>query len=402
MPDFTNAKLTNHLVFEGNWPSSVAFIDNTRLVAGNLDGKLYLWDLTKAAVDLTEKEEKESEVRDRQPNIHPVRRLDGHTNGITRLFTADGGKLLVSASMDHTIRLWDTAAPSAGEADAVLDTNWRRERIRRDKSKEQEILAEPGIKVETQNSAHVLEGHQDWIYGCALSANGQRLVTGDYGGLVIAWDFPARREIKRWMGHKMDGVVSTAVSPDGKKCFVCEHRMRRGDYDRPPAQAKIFSLDDGAMLLDLLVIKFPDVKDEDRVNSYGYGEKWQKWVGHGFVAAAYSPDGKILAVAQGGESGDSQAHLIDAETGKEIRSVSKHEYGLCDLAFTPDGKYLFTAGRDTCAKVIQVEDGKEVAMLGKPRGGQFKDWFHAIAISPDQSRVAAADIAGLIHVWQLA
>jgi WD40 repeat protein len=401
MPDFTSAKLTNHLTFEGNWPSTVAFIDNTRLVAGNLDGKLFLWDLAQPAVELSEEEQKQSEIKDRQPNIHPLRRLDGHTNGITRLFTAEGGKLLVSASMDHTIRLWDTSAPSAGETEAVLDADQRRRKIKRDKSNEQEVLSQPGIKVQTQTFAHVLEGHQDWINGCSLSANGQRLVTGDDSGVTIVWDFPARKEIKRWQGHKQDGVVSTAVSPDGKKCFVCEHRMRRGDYDRPPAQAKIFSLDDGAMLLDLLVIKFSDVKEEDRVNSYGYAEKWGKWVGHGFVAAAFSPDGKILAVAQGGERGDSQAHLIDAETGKEIRSVSKHEYGLCDVVFTPDGKYLFTAGRDTCAKVIQVEDGKEVATLGKPRGGQFKDWFHAIAISPDQSRIAAADIAGMIHVWQI-
>jgi hypothetical protein len=52
-------------------------------------------------------------------------------------------------------------------------------------------------------------------------------------------------------------------------------------------------------------------------------------------------------------------------------------------------------------RICQVSDGKEVAALGKARGGQFKDWIHAIAISPDQKMVAAADIAGFVHVWQL-
>lgn len=175
--------------------------------------------------------------------------------------------------------------------------------------------------------------------------------------------------------------------------------MSRGSFDRPPAQAKIYSLDDGTVLVDLLEVKFPTVKNRD--NSYGYAQTWKKWVGHGFVTSAFSPDGRILAVGQGGEIGNAVVHLIDADTGKEIRSVSKHQYGVCDLCFTPDGTHLLTGGRDTMLKVIKVADGKEVATLGKARGGQFKDWFHGVAISPSQTRIAAADIAGIVHIWQV-
>lgn len=390
-----NAKLTHQLTFEGNWPSAVAFVDDNHVVAGNRDGQVYLWDLTKEAVELTEEQKKSNEFKDRAANLHPVRRLDGHTGGITRLIVA--GKTLISSSLDHTVRLWEMAAGASGEAEAVLDIHQRRRQIRRDKSNEQEVLSQPGIQVETQQSEHQLAGHNDWVFGCALSANGQRLLTGDDGGTTILWDFPARKEIRRWTGHKMDGVVSTAISPDGKKAFVSEYRSSRGSFDRPPAQAKLFSLDDGEMLVDLLVVKFPDVKQRD--NSYGYGTKWSKWVGRGFVASDFSPDGKILAVGMGGEIGDAQVHLVDVETGKEIRSVSKHQYGVCDVKFTADGKYLLTSGRDTTMKIIQVADGKEVATLGKSRGGQFKDWFYAVAISPDQTKLAAADIAGIVHVW---
>ena len=63
--------------------------------------------------------------------------------------TADGGKTLVSASLDHTIRLWTADAPAAGEAQAVLDADQRRRRIQRDKKREAEINAEPGVRVET-------------------------------------------------------------------------------------------------------------------------------------------------------------------------------------------------------------------------------------------------------------
>ena len=93
-------------------------------------------------------------------------------------------------------------------------------------------------------------------------------------------------------------------------------------------------------------------------------------------------------------------HLIDVETGKEVRSLSKHQNGVCDVKFSADGQTLFTSGRDTVVKVLSVADGKELATLGKSRGGQFKDWLSAITLSPDGTRVAAADIAGLVHVWQ--
>jgi WD40 repeat protein len=73
---------------------------------------------------------------------------------------------------------------------------------------------------------------------------------------------------------------------------------------------------------------------------------------------------------------------------------------VCDVTFTADGKYVVSCGRDTTVQICQVSDGKEVAKLGKPRGGQFKDWFYAIAFSPDEKLLAAADIAGRVQLWR--
>ena len=72
-------------------------------------------------------------------------------------------------------------------------------------------------------------------------------------------------------------------------------------------------------------------------------------------------------------------------------------------------RYWYEVGRSrTCLDALSEETltlakvyEHKVAALGAPRGGQFKDWFSALAISPDQQTVAAADIAGMIHVWSL-
>jgi hypothetical protein len=62
---------------------------------------------------------------------------------------------------------------------------------------------------------------------------------------------------------------------------------------------------------------------------------------------------------------------------------------------------LFTAGRDTQFRILQVEDGKEIAKAGKPRGGQFTDWLSAISLSPDEHWLASADISGHVQLWEL-
>ena len=118
------------------------------------------------------------------------------------------------------------------------------------------------------------------------------------------------------------------------------------------------------------------------------------------ASAAYSNDGKILALGRGGE-GEGKIFLIDPSTGKKIRELSPiHQYGVTDLCFHPDGKHLASTGRDTVVRIWNIAEGKMVKELGKPRGGQFKDWFHALSFSPDGTRIAVADMAGYIHLWE--
>ena len=102
-------------------------------------------------------------------------------------------------------------------------------------------------------------------------------------------------------------------------------------------------------------------------------------------AAAYSPDGKWLAICRGGEANglSSKVTLLDPATGKKIRETSPgHLDGATDWRSVPT-RHLFSAGRDTLVKIWRTEDGKHVRDLGQGRGGQFKDWICAVAISPD-------------------
>src|SRR5262249_42024899 len=146
-----------------------------RLAAGNSLGQILLW-------DLPEKPD--------APAPLPMRRLDGHTNAITRLLASPDGRWLISSSFDHTIRFWDMQAPAAGADALVLNGRLlsQADRLRRAGIK---IPPPLNATVAVQSSARSLTTHDEWIQGMAQSADGKTLLSGDDGGRVILWDASA-------------------------------------------------------------------------------------------------------------------------------------------------------------------------------------------------------------------
>jgi len=389
----TKPTLRYQLTFEGSWPCAVAFVGPRRLAAANQLGNIFIWDLPEKPPEFKADPKAERQA----PNVWPTRRLDGHTNEVTRLIMTPDGKHLVSASLDHSVRVWPLNGAVAGKADVLLDEDARKREARRTGKKDTSTA--PSATVETQTACEVLEGHAEWVYALGLSGDGKRLVSGDAASKVIVWDFVARKPLSQWSGHPWNWIAAAALSPDGKTAFVSENRYKRDDFDVPTPGLKLWDAATGKETLDVLKVQFPKYNASDR--SYGGSQVWRKFVANGLICVAYSPDGKLLAAGQGGETDTGKVHLHDAETGKLVRDVASHQYGITDLMFSSDSKHVISVGRDTCVRICQVSDGKEVAVLGAPRGGQFKDWLSAVALSPDEQWVAATDIAGSVQVWQL-
>lgn len=397
MPPFKPAKpqLRYQLTFEGDWPTAVAFLGSARkLAAGNQQGQIFVWELPENPPPLEKAVGRERLA----PNVFPVRQLVGHENAVTRLLATPDGKRLISASLDRTVRLWPLDGPVAGKADVVLDSATRKNEARRAGKKEP--APAPGIVVKTQTACQVLDNHREWIYALGLSRDGSRLISGDAVSQVIVWDLAAGKPVAQWSGLPWNRVVAASLSPDGKTALVSEKRYKRDDFDIPSPAVRLWNVADAKPTLDLLKVQFPKYDPNER--SYGAAQIWGRFIAGGLVAAAFSPDGKLVALGQGGETDVGKAHMLDVSTGKLVRTVANHQYGITDLLFTADGTHLITAGRDTCARVCQVSDGKEVAVHGTPRGGQFKDWLSALSLSPDQRFLAAADIGGMVQVWEYA
>jgi WD40 repeat protein len=364
--NFDNAALAWTLPWDADWVTAIVFVGSTRrLAAGNKLGQILLWELPDKSGG---------------PAPMPIRRLDGHTNFITRLVATPDGRWLISASYDHTIHYWDMKAQATGtdtvifNATAIADAS-----SPAGKRAGKKVPPAVEAKVEVQKAERTLKGHDDWILGLALSHDAKLLVSGGDDANVIVWDRPAGKELRRW--KLTSWAYALAISPDAKQALISERNPLYYDPTRHAA-VKLWDAAAGKVQRDLSA-EYKDVQ---------------------IAAAAYSPDGKILALGRGGEvDGNSgKVFLIDPASGKKTRELTPaHQYGVTDLAFHPDGQHLASSGRDTVVRLWRLSDGKLVKELGKPRGGQFKDWIHAVSFSADGRWLAAADMAGQVQVWAL-
>jgi len=110
-------------------------------------------------------------------------------------------------------------------------------------------------------------------------------------------------------------------------------------------------------------------------------------------AVAYSPDGKYVATA-----GDDGAHLWDAKSGEEVAPPLESDLGVSNVIFSPDAKYVATASADGTARVWGVPSGKQIAPPMKHDGAVLD-----VAFSPDVKLLATTDSTKeAAYVWNVA
>jgi WD40 repeat protein len=102
-------------------------------------------------------------------------------------------------------------------------------------------------------------------------------------------------------------------------------------------------------------------------------------------AAAFSPDGQVLAVATGASS-DVSVHR--ARDGKPLRTLAASKVRA--LAFSPSGTFLAVAA-DRAVQLWRLEDWKY--------HGEIPGRFTALAFSPDGTTLLAAEQDGVLRLY---
>jgi RNA polymerase sigma factor (sigma-70 family) len=111
----------------------------------------------------------------------------------------------------------------------------------------------------------------------------------------------------------------------------------------------------------------------------------------------FTPDGKALAFTAEGKI----VHLFDIERGSEIRSFA-HQNVVYAAAFSPDGRLLAAGGYDSSgdnyfARLWDMATGKELRRCPGIRGG-----IRTLAFSPDGAILAGGGDDGRVRLWDVA
>jgi WD40 repeat protein/serine/threonine protein kinase len=293
------------------------------------------------------------------------------------------------------------------------------------------------------------------ILSVTVSQDGSQVAVAAYGstGGISVWDLRAHRLVEQ-IGAG-DGMVSAAFSPrdhllalgvvQGSGSARPRYSVRLWDSARQQTRAElpldsrclwpVFSGDGRTLVVctdsQIILYQVPDGKkvatytcERGGTNPLGTGfavtrdlrfaaygstggvihvmdlnngsECWHTNPHDAYVTAlAFSPDGRTLFSAVGFE--DSSIQMWDTASGSPIGSLDGHRAWVGCLVFWPDGKTLASGSADQTIRIWDIHDPAHVPPPRVLRGHRLEVW--RLALLPDNRTLISGCKDGSVYVW---
>ncbi|MEX0679483.1 MAG: protein kinase [Pirellulales bacterium] len=214
--------------------------------------------------------------------------------------------------------------------------------------------------VDAKTGRMVLNVPVGGMHGIAFSPTTDDAVLampGHFDLLVRIWDVKNGQEIRSLQGHT-DRLRDVAFSPNGQ-------RLASGGYD---GFLKVWDWKTGQLLFGPKVARV------------------------GISRLAYSPDGQRIAAGVWGNA--KEVVIVDAATGREIRTFGERSGGIEGVAYSPDGRCVATSASDGTVKIWNETTGVLLhTLLGHTGPVQH------VVYTPDGRRLASAGWDKTVKIW---
>jgi WD40 repeat protein len=256
--------------------------------------------------------------------------LRGHRGAFNTVVFSPDGRRLVTGGSDDTARVWDaTAGPEA-------------------------------LTISASKSS---------VRALAFSPDGRRLVTGDFDGVLTLWEFPSGRLLKSWPGHSQP-VWDVTFSPDGTRvASAAGNWTSKADQ---PGEVRIWDATTGRRLHELQ-----------------QAHRKVAW------RVRFSPDGRWLASSGGEISEPGQEIILWDPANDTRRTIPVPEGGVWGLALSRDGRRV-SGGMRNVIRTWDTETGESYPRIEQPSVDTT-----SLAYSPDGRTLFSTTTTGTLGVWDV-
>jgi RNA polymerase sigma-70 factor (subfamily 1) len=255
--------------------------------------------------------------------------------------------------------------------------------------------------IEKPGEVRQFTGHTDGVITVAVSPDGRRALSGSWMGgtdrIVRLWDIETAMEVLQLRGH-VGAITCVAFAPDGARALSGGLDRTVRLWDLTTGKQQRFFARHGAGVYAVLFSRDGKLavsaahEAPIRVWDLERGAQINALEGHNgpVRGLALSSDGKLLASA----GHDGRVRLWEFPAGKAVHTLAVSKNQVNTVAFSPDGSRLVAGGEDRLLRLFDVKTGKELR-----RFVGHSNVIHAVAFTTDGNRVLSGSYDRTLRLW---